>query len=205
MKKNSIYLIGSLCLCTAPFRNYAQLTDQQINQLKSGKVQPDTSFIYTLPFAKGKKHFLVQAYNSKMSHTGELSLDFKMKQGSKISASRAGVVEMMREDSDRGGLDASYMNDGNFIIIRHADGSKAMYWHLKKDGVLVNQGDTVLTGQHIGLSGNTGYSAFPHLHFQLQSASGNDIPSRFYTRRKVRYLRPGKWYKKNKNGLFLTT
>jgi murein DD-endopeptidase MepM/ murein hydrolase activator NlpD len=60
---------------------------------------------------------------------------------------------------------------------------------------LVNEGDTVHMGQHIGFSGNTGYSAFPHLHFQLQDASGKDVPSRFYTCKKVRYLRPGKWYR----------
>jgi len=39
--------------------------------------------------------------------------------------------------------------------------------YLKKDGVLVNVGDTVKQGQHIGYSGNTGYTAFPHLHFQV--------------------------------------
>ncbi len=55
------------------------------------------------------------------------------------------------------------------------DGSIAYYWHLQKDGVLVNIGDTVQTGQWIGLSGNTGYSAFPHLHFEVQGydAGGN--------------------------------
>lgn len=188
-----LYILVLLCGSTTPL--FAQLSDQEILDLKAGRVKPDTSFIYHLPFAKGKRFLLIQAYNSKMSHQGELSLDFKMKKGSKICAARSGVVTSMREDSDRGGLGDQYMNDGNFIIIRHNDGSKAMYWHLQKDGVLVNEGDTVQAGQHIGFSGNTGYSAFPHLHFQLQDASGKDIPSRFYTRKKVRYLRPGKWYK----------
>ncbi|MEI9909620.1 MAG: M23 family metallopeptidase [Bacteroidota bacterium] len=41
------------------------------------------------------------------------------------------------------------------------------YWHLQKDGALVNVGDTVKTGQAIALSGKTGYAAVPHLHFMV--------------------------------------
>ena len=81
---------------------------------------------------------MIQAYNSKMSHTSELSLDFKMKKGSKICAAREGVVIALKEDSDVGGLNNSYLSDGNHIIIKHEDGSTAMYWHLQKDGVVVN-------------------------------------------------------------------
>jgi murein DD-endopeptidase MepM/ murein hydrolase activator NlpD len=174
----------------------AQLTDTQIRNLKGGKVKPDNSFIYTLPFATGSKFLLIQAYNSKMSHTNELSLDFKMKKGSKVCAARDGVVTAVKKDSDIGGLNAKYMNDGNHIIITHTDGSTAMYWHLQKDGAIVNLGDTIKQGQLIGYSGNTGYTAFPHLHFQVQDKNGNDIATRFYTKKGIIYLRPGKWYKK---------
>lgn len=191
MKKAAAILIFLTC----SFSSKAQLTDAEIYALKSGRVKPDTSYIYSLPFATKSKFLLIQAYNSRMSHTNELSLDFKMKPGSKICAAREGVVIATKEDSDRGGLKSEYMSDGNHIIIRHADGSTAMYWHLRKDGVLVNEGDMVQKGQHIGYSGNTGYSAFPHLHFQVQDAGGRDIAARFYTKKGVKYLRPGKWYK----------
>lgn len=191
--KKSIALL--FCLITLSNVIKAQLTDSEIYDLKAGKVKPDTSYIYALPYSPNSKFLLIQAYNSKMSHAGELSLDFKMKPGSKICAAREGIVESIKEDSDRGGLKSEYMNDGNHIIIRHADGSIAMYWHLKKDGVLVNAGDTIKKGQHIGFSGNTGYSAFPHLHFQVQDKNGKDIPTRFYTKKGVKYLRPGKWHK----------
>ena len=183
-----LFLLISTCL-------KAQLTDNEIHNLKAGKVKPDTSYIYTLPFAKGNKYLLIQAYNSKMSHTKELSLDFKMKQGSKICAARDGVVINTKEDSDLGGLNDAYLNEGNHIIIRHADGSTAMYWHLQKDGVLVNAGDSVKKGQLIGYSGNTGYTAFPHLHFQVQDKNGNDIATRFLTKKGEIYLRPSKYYK----------
>ena len=174
----------------------AQLTDAEIYNLKGGRVKPDTSYIYDLPFPKGSKHLLIQAYNSKMSHTKELSLDFKMTPGSKICAARDGVVIATKEDSDSGGLNDSYLNQGNHIIIRHTDGSEAMYWHLQKDGVLVNVGDSVLQGALIGYSGNTGYSAFPHLHFQVYDNFGKNIATRFYTKKGIIYLRPGKWYKR---------
>jgi murein DD-endopeptidase MepM/ murein hydrolase activator NlpD len=173
----------------------AQLRDSEIRDLKAGRVKPDTSPVYSLPYSIGRKYLLIQGYNSKMSHAGELSLDFKMKPGTKILAARAGVVEAMKEDSDKGGLNSKFMNDGNHIIIRHDDGSVAMYWHLQKEGVLVNTGDRIEQGQLIGLSGNTGYSAFPHLHFQVQDRLGRDIPTRFKTKKGVRYLRPGKWHR----------
>jgi murein DD-endopeptidase MepM/ murein hydrolase activator NlpD len=173
----------------------AQLTDREIRNLKGGYVKPDNSFIYHLPFAKGSKFLLIQGYNSTMSHKDELSLDFKMRKGSKICAARAGVVTEIKKDSDVGGLKDEYLSQGNHIIITHDDGSTAMYWHLKKDGVLVNVGDSVIQGQHIGYSGNTGYTAFPHLHFQVYDSNGTNIATRFLTKKGVRYLRPGKYYR----------
>jgi murein DD-endopeptidase MepM/ murein hydrolase activator NlpD len=173
----------------------AQLTDREIRNLKGGYVKPDNSFIYHLPFAKGSKFLLIQGYNSTMSHKDELSLDFKMRKGSKICAARAGVVTEIKKDSDVGGLKDEYLSQGNHIIITHDDGSTAMYWHLKKDGVLVNVGDSVIQGQHIGYSGNTGYTAFPHLHFQVYDSNGTNIATRFLTKKGIRYLRPGKYYR----------
>ncbi len=173
----------------------AQLTDTEIRNLKGGRVKTDNSYVYFLPYEKGSRFLLIQAYNSKFSHTNELSLDFKMKKGSEICAAREGVVTATKEDSDVGGMRDEYYNQGNHIIITHIDGSVAMYWHLKKEGVVVNIGDTVSKGQHIGFSGNTGYSAFPHLHFQVQNKDGNDIATRFFTKKGIKYLRPGRRYK----------
>ncbi len=190
--KFSLFIISILFT----FSTYAQLTDSEISALKGGSVRPDNSYVYHLPYAKGSKRLLIQAYNSKMSHTNEISLDFKMKKGSEICAARPGVVTAVKEDSDEGGLKDEYLSKGNHIIIKHNDGSEAMYWHLQKDGVLVNVGDTVFLGQLIGYSGNTGYSAFPHLHFQVYDKDGKNIATRFYTRKGIIYLRPGKWYRR---------
>ena len=188
--------LSFLVFCLFTFSAVAQLTDREIYDLKGGRVKPDFSYIYSLPFAKGGKFLLIQAYNSSMSHKNEISLDFKMKKGSKVSAARGGVVTSVKEDSDEGGLKDEFLPKGNHIIILHNDGSEAMYWHLQKGGVLVNTGDTVLQGALIGYSGNTGFTAFPHLHFQVYDKDGKNITTRFYTKKGIIYLRPGKWYKR---------
>jgi hypothetical protein len=50
-----------------------------IRDLKSGKFKDDSSYIFSLPFENKKKVFLIQAYDSKMSHKGEFALDFKVR------------------------------------------------------------------------------------------------------------------------------
>jgi murein DD-endopeptidase MepM/ murein hydrolase activator NlpD len=189
-----------LLFLLSPIISLAQTQDDySIRQLKDGRFKADTSYIYTLPFEHKKKVFLVQAYESSFSHKGERALDFKVKVGTRICAARAGIVIAATEDSDKGGLKPENLSDGNYISIKHNDGSTAYYWHLQKDGALVNVGDTVQTGQWIGLSGNTGYSAFPHLHFEVQgpnsSGSHVQLPTRFYTQRGVIYLSPGRFYR----------
>lgn len=55
--------------------------------------------------------------------------------------------------------------NGNFIIIDHGNKYKSYYGHLSQ--LLVKKDDDVKKGQVIGLSGNTGMSTGPHLHFQI--------------------------------------
>lgn len=182
-------------LCFISFKSFGQLPDKTIHDLKTGRLPDDTSFIYNLPYTPGNKYLFVQGANSKFSHKNELSFDFKMPKGSKVCASREGVVTATKSDSDKGGLNDEYLDDGNHIIIRHDDGSIAQYWHLEQNGVFVKVGDVIKRGQVIGSSGNTGYTAFPHLHFQVIDSEGKEILVRFRTKKGVIYLRPGRWYK----------
>lgn len=185
----------SLTLLLVCLSSSAQLTDQEIYDRKDGRLLNDTSYIYSLPYLKGTRHLFIQGANSKYSHQNELSYDFKMKQGSMIAAARPGIVIETKSDSKTGGLKPENLADGNHIIIQHSDGSIAKYWHLQFEGVLVNKGDTVQQGQAIGLSGNTGYSAFPHLHFQVFDKNNKNILVRFQTKHGVKYIRPGRSYK----------
>ena len=172
---------------------------KEIKQLQKGIITDDTSYVYGLPFDTGKAHLLVQGYFGHFSHKERAALDFKMKRGTKIVAARDGVVTRVKEDGDKGGWNRKYRPYGNNIVIQHADNTRSGYWHLKKDGVLVNAGDTVKKGQVIGLSGNTGYTAFPHLHFIVWTSKDGQwqqIPTRFETSKGTKYLKAGKWYRR---------
>jgi murein DD-endopeptidase MepM/ murein hydrolase activator NlpD len=171
---------------------------KEVKLLQKGMIKDDSSYVYGLPFENGKAHFLVQGYFGKYSHKERAALDFKMKKGTKILAARDGVVTRVKEDGNKGGWNRKYRQYGNNIIIQHADNSRSGYWHLQKDGVLVNVGDTVKKGQVIALSGNTGYTAFPHLHFIVWTSRGGQwqqIPTRFETSKGIKYLKPWKWYR----------
>lgn len=67
---------------------------------------------------------------------------------------------------------ASTTDTANYIIIRHADGSQANYWHLKKNSVTTKAvGQTVVAGENLGVVGSSGNSSGPHLHFEVWSGS----------------------------------
>lgn len=197
MSKASLLLfIVIFCKCNVsknPLRN-------EIKLLQKGKIQDDTSYVYALPYQKNAGHFIIQGYFGSLSHKERAALDFTMKKGTKITAARAGVVIRVKEDGKRGGIRKKFRKEGNHIIIQHADGSRAGYWHLQHQGVLVNIGDTVKQGQVIGLSGKTGYAAMPHLHFIVwkfdKNGKWNQVPTRFLTTKGIKYLRGWKKYKR---------
>lgn len=57
----------------------------------------------------------------------------------------------------------------NRIIVEHADGSRTMYWHLKRNTLTSKVvGDDVNTGEYLGLVGSSGCSTWPHLHFEVR-------------------------------------
>ncbi|MBK8609542.1 MAG: M23 family metallopeptidase [Chitinophagaceae bacterium] len=172
---------------------------REIKLLQKGKLTDDTSFVYHLPYGENSNHLVVQGYFSMYTHKHRAALDFKMKKGTKIFAARDGIVLRLKEDGDKGGADAKFRPYGNYVVIQHADSARTGYWHLQYNGVLVNVGDTVKQGQVIGLSGKTGYTYFPHLHFIVWKTDGNgkwtQIGTRFQTNKGIRYLRPLRFYR----------
>ncbi len=171
---------------------------KQLKDLQKGILKDDTSFVYHLPYETNTKHLLVQGYFSKFSHKERAALDFKMKRRTTVVAAREGVVVRVKKDGNNGGWNKKYRPFGNVIVIQHADGTRAGYWHLTYNSALVNVGDTVKQGQAIGLSGKTGYTLFPHLHFIVWrfDDKGNwmQVGTRFLTSKGVKYLRPMRWY-----------
>ncbi len=63
---------------------------------------------------------------------------------------------------------------GNFVVLDHGNGEFTYYAHLKQGSLKVKKGDRVTAGQQLGQVGNSGDSAWPHLHFQLMSCASFD-------------------------------
>ena len=204
MKTNSLKYISSFFLPLFLLACSVSKNPQrrEIKLLQKGIIKDDTSFVYQLPYEENKTHLLVQGYFSMYTHKHRAALDFKMKKGTKICAARAGKVVGMKEDGNKGGSNIKYRPDGNYIIILHEDSSRTGYWHLQHNGVFVNLGDTVKQGQVIGLSGRTGYSYFPHLHFIVwkpdKKGQWKQIGTRFQTQKGILYLRPFRFYRNTK-------
>lgn len=172
---------------------------REARKLWKSNTSEDTSYVYALPYEEGTSHLLIQGYYSAFSHKNRAALDFKMKRGTKITAAREGVVVRMQEGNNKGGWNKKYRQYANYIVIEHSDGTRAGYWHLQHNGVLVNLGDSVKKGQVIGLSGKTGYSATPHLHFMVwgtRNGQWQQVPTRFETKKGARYLKPLKKYQR---------
>ena len=150
-------------------------------------VRHDNSYIYSLPYAPGATYKVTRGYNGSYSHTGpeQYAIDWKMQPGTPVHAARDGVVVKIKDDSDKGGPDRKFENMANYILVRHADGSIANYAHLQKAGAKVVLGQKVKAGDFIALSGNSGFSTGPHLHFAVfKTKNGSEresIPTKFKT------------------------
>ncbi|MEU6015175.1 M23 family metallopeptidase [Streptomyces sp. NPDC047515] len=92
-------------------------------------------------------------------HSGQ---DFAVPIGTKVEAAHGGTV--VKAGPNGGGDGPAY---GNAVVIRHGNGTYSQYAHLSKIDVRIGQ--TVKTGQKIALSGNTGNSSGPHLHFEIRT------------------------------------
>ncbi|ADI09091.1 peptidase [Streptomyces bingchenggensis BCW-1] len=93
------------------------------------------------------------------NHSGQ---DFVVPSGTSVRAVHGGVV--VKAGGNGAGDGPAY---GNAIVIKHADNTYSQYAHLSL--VKVSVGQTVATGQEIGLSGNTGNTTGPHLHFEIRT------------------------------------
>lgn len=142
---------------------------------------------YRLPFERGKKYRVCQAFNGKISHFAETqyAVDFLMPIGTPIHAARDGVVIATENRQEEGKFELSYRTKSNYVLIQHDDGTTGRYYHLVKNGVKVKTGQNVKAGELIGLSGNSGYSDVPHLHFEVSrpvdGRSKKTIPFTFIT------------------------
>ncbi len=94
-------------------------------------------------------------HKKRVRHNG---IDFKAHTGTPIYATADGVVEYAGYHKQSG--------FGNLVILQHSLGFKTYYAHMSK--LKVKTGSFVSKGQLIGLSGNTGISTGPHLHYEVR-------------------------------------
>lgn len=122
--------------------------------VERGTIVPPT---YIKPISGGRltSGFGKRNRPTKGASTYHKGVDWSTPVGTSVVASSSGTVT-------RAGWGSGY---GYCVYIRHPDGRETRYGHLSK--VLVRVGQSVSQGQRIALSGNTGVSTGPHLHFEI--------------------------------------
>lgn len=133
------------------------------------------SYRYPLPW-RGGPFRLSQGAEGQYSHFGpknRYAMDIAMPVGTPIIAARSGVVVKVENSQSGRGTDPS----GNFVRVLHNDGTMGVYLHLKQGSVSVREGQQVTVGSPLALSGNTGNSSGPHLHFVVQRNTGQGLVS----------------------------
>lgn len=147
---------------------------------------------YRLPFREGLSLRIGQAPGGPIStHHGadsRYAVDIPMPEGTPIVAARRGTVLHTEAGHFVGSASAELLDKANAIRILHDDHTIATYAHLAPGGVLVSPGQRVEEGEQIGLSGSTGYSNGPHLHFVVQAVRRSatslvmvSLPFKFYS------------------------
>lgn len=117
-----------------------------------GASGPEIAGYFMRPLIGGRKTQGLHGYNG---------IDIGTPVGTPIMASANGTVTVARNYGYNGGY-------GQYIVISHPNGTQTVYGHLS--AVIVSQGQTVVQGQVIGYSGNTGKSTGAHLHFEIRGA-----------------------------------
>jgi murein DD-endopeptidase MepM/ murein hydrolase activator NlpD len=148
--------------------------------------------LYRLPWADGLSFTFTQVPGGRITtHFTKATLhavDIAMPEGVPIVAARGGLVEALEARHGASPDDEPLTYEGNFVRVRHADGTAASYAHLRYRGVAVTVGEPVEIGQLLGYSGASGDVEKAHLHFAVTRVEKNSagwreevsLPVRFY-------------------------
>src|SRR5262245_60619036 len=132
-------------------------------------------YVYALPYPHGLTFSVLQGFHGAFSHRGsnEFAVDFNCPVATPVVAARPGRVVAINASAQGSGTSPEFLDDrrANFVLVLHDDGTLGEYMHLAPSGVRVKPGQRVERRQPLGLSGNTGFSSTPHLHFQVMTAS----------------------------------
>ena len=125
---------------------------------------PPAESPYVLPWNVGSTYTMFQGNCSQLGgHRDTFAYDFDLDMGDPVLAARAGIAIIV---NDQFSDDDHIEGHENNVFVEHDDGTVVRYTHLMQNGAMVTQGQAVQAGDLLGLSGNSGNSAGPHLHFQ---------------------------------------
>lgn len=120
------------------------LSNEQLEKMRTPQGRPLYGWI--------TRNFVANENYGKDKHEG---VDIAVKEGTPVVATATGEITFAGWDQDY----------GNMIIIDHGNGYKSIYGHNEK--LLVGMGEKVYKGKAIALSGNSGRSSAPHLHYGI--------------------------------------
>jgi murein DD-endopeptidase MepM/ murein hydrolase activator NlpD len=145
-------VLGAGVAAAAPSSAPAAVTTTVAAKKAVGWVAPVKGYTKTASFAQNGARW-------QSTHSGQ---DFAVPTGTKVVAAHGGTV--VKAGGNGAGDGPAY---GNAVVIKHGNGTYSQYAHLSKIDVRIGQ--IVKTGQRIALSGNTGNSSGPHLHFEIRT------------------------------------
>lgn len=143
-------------------------TDPTCKEAAAGTYPEQSTSPYVLPYSIGETYAVGQGNCTTGSHRSsagqQFAYDLAMPIGTTLIASRGGVVVGIEEGFNDG---TGVPGEENYVAIEHDDGSTGRYIHVTTLGVLVQLQDVVLQGDVVAMSGNSGNSTAPHLHFDV--------------------------------------
>jgi murein DD-endopeptidase MepM/ murein hydrolase activator NlpD len=156
--QESVVQIGSIDVGTTDIRDEIRVkavADEYASVVNetSEAYLPDIYPISSVPIVSSKYGTRIDPFTGRKAfHSG---IDLSVPENMEVFSCGSGKV-----------IEAAYNRiNGNYIIIDHKNKYQSYYGHLSR--VFAKHGDKVIKGQIIGLSGNTGMSTGPHIHFQI--------------------------------------
>lgn len=149
-----------------PVRKSILVTDTDVQAI-SNFVDQDTSETGIQDFDCGERTY--------DTHRGlDISLSpfswYMMEHDSAIAIAAAGgkIVEKVNDQPERSCTIDNSGGENNVIVIEQQDGSLALYAHMRTGSLTAKAvGETVTSGEYLGVVGSAGYSTGPHLHFEV--------------------------------------
>ena len=145
------------------FLTAAALVGSAGSMHSSGEAEPGLK----LPWSADETYRVLQGWGGPTHVCPEYNCyayDFALPADTPVKASAGGTVTATEGSYSAGGCDPSSVDEANYVLISHSDGSRTLYLHLRD--VVVSDGQDVKQGELIGYSGQTGYACSAHLHFQ---------------------------------------